>query len=350
MSSPALVEELDQAVEKILSGEFLAAEDFDPIVQELLPIANDLRFAPRQEFREALLAGLAHCTPRAEIVPIRVAEVAILPTLFNTGSPNYAMYRSNFVVSAALHAAALALIFTSSLWLARQAHPTKTTTAVITSLSPYLLRESATKTGGGGGGGDHDKLPAARGDAPSFAREQITPPAIVVRNDDQKLAVQPTVIGPPNIALSKLGNTGDPLSAVFPAASNGTGVGGGIGTGSGGGIGGGAGGGVGAGYGGGLGGGVYRVGNGVSAPTAIYDPEPQYTDEARKSRMQGVVLLAVVVGPDGRTHNIHVGRSLGMGLDEKAIEAVRTWRFSPAEKDGQPVAVLVNIEVNFRLY
>jgi TonB family protein len=108
--------------------------------------------------------------------------------------------------------------------------------------------------------------------------------------------------------------------------------------------------GVGPGFGGGFGGGIYRVGNGVSAPRALYDPEPQYTDEARKAKVQGVVMLSLIVDPNGHPRDVKVARSLGMGLDEKAIEAVRTWRFDPARKDGQPVTVLVNVEVSFRLY
>jgi TonB family protein len=92
------------------------------------------------------------------------------------------------------------------------------------------------------------------------------------------------------------------------------------------------------------------VGGGVSAPKALYAPDPEYSEEARKAKYQGTVVLWVVVGPDGRPHAIKVYRTLGMGLDEKAIEAVRNWKFEPARKDGQPVAVQINVEVNFRLY
>ena len=94
---------------------------------------------------------------------------------------------------------------------------------------------------------------------------------------------------------------------------------------------------------------VYRIGHGVSAPRAIYSPDPDYSEEARKAKYQGTLVLYVVVGADGRPHDIRVTRSLGLGLDEKAIEAVRTWKFEPAQKDGQPVAVMVNVEVNFRI-
>ena len=80
------------------------------------------------------------------------------------------------------------------------------------------------------------------------------------------------------------------------------------------------------------------------------DPDPEYSEEARHAKYQGTVLLWVIVGADGRPRDIRVQRSLGMGLDEKAVEAVRRWTFEPAMKDGQPVAVQVNIEVSFRPY
>lgn len=92
------------------------------------------------------------------------------------------------------------------------------------------------------------------------------------------------------------------------------------------------------------------MGGGVTAPRALYDPEPEYSEEARKAKYQGSVILWAVIDANGRPQQLKVARSLGMGLDEKAIEAVRNWKFEPAKKDGQPVAVQVNIEVNFRLY
>ena len=88
----------------------------------------------------------------------------------------------------------------------------------------------------------------------------------------------------------------------------------------------------------------------MSAPRALYAPDPEYSEEARKAKWQGTVVLWVIVGPDGKPRDIKIQRSLGMGLDEKAIEAVRQWKFDPAKKDGQPVAVQINVEVNFRLY
>ena len=92
------------------------------------------------------------------------------------------------------------------------------------------------------------------------------------------------------------------------------------------------------------------MGGGVSAPKAIYSPEPEYSEEARKAKYQGTCVLMLVVGPDGRPRDIRVSRSLGLGLDEKAMEAVKTWKFEPSMKDGKPVAVMISVEVEFRLY
>ena len=215
------------------------------------------------------------------------------------------------------------------------------------------LPVSKTQAGGGGGGGDRDKFQAPKGRLPKQAMEQITPPMVVVRNDHPKLAVEPTVVVPPQIHLAQnnLPTLGDPMSHLPSGPpSNGTGSGGGIGSGSGGGVGSGEGPGVGPGHGGGIGGGAFRVGGGVSAPKAIYAPDPEYSEEARKAKFTGTCVLWLVVGPDGRPKDIKVARSLGLGLDEKAIEAVKSWKFEPAMKDGKPVAVQINVEVSFRLY
>jgi len=215
------------------------------------------------------------------------------------------------------------------------------------------LEPSKKPVGGGGGGGDRDKLQATKGKLPKQSMQQITPPVVVVRNEHPKLTAEPTVVIPPEVHLAQLNmpNLGDPLSKLPSGPpSNGTGAGGGIGAGYGGGVGVGTGPGFGEGRGGGTGGGVFRVGGGVSAPRVIYQPDPEYSEEARKAKYQGVCVLWLVVGPDGRPRDIRVSRTLGLGLDEKAVEAVKTWRFEPAMKDGKPVAVQINVEVSFRLY
>src|SRR5580658_4876191 len=209
------------------------------------------------------------------------------------------------------------------------------------------LKTSKTQVGGGDGG----VLAASKGKLPKFSMQQIAPPVVVVRNENPKLAVEPTIVIPPEVVLASnnMPNLGDPMAhAVVP--SNGTGSGSGIGSGSGGGVGSGNGPGFGPGSGGGTGGGIFHVGGGVSPPRAIYQPEPEFSEEARKAKYQGVCTLGLIVGTDGRPTNIRVLNSLGMGLDEKAIETVRTWKFEPAMKDGHPVRVEIAVEVDFHLY
>jgi protein TonB len=274
-----------------------------------------------------------------------------MPALFGLEYSTYGTKRETFLVSFLLHTLlAAALIVSSSFVYTHRTEIKVAVSGMVTDISPYVLPPAANKVGGGGGGGDRDKLMASKGNLPKLSTQQITPPMVVIRNPDPKLAVDPTVVVPPQIHLATGPNLGDPLSSVLGPPSNGTGSGGGIGSGSGGGVGSGRGPGVGPGWGGGIGGGAYRVGGGVSAPRALYAPDPEYSEEARKAKYQGTVVLWVVVGPDGRPRDIRVQRTLGMGLDQKAIEAVRSWKFEPAKKDGQPVAVQINVEVNFRLY
>ena len=285
-------------------------------------------------------------------LPKPATEPSILPTLFGEGYGLYQTRRSTFVLSFLAHALAVTVLLTSARFVVvHRKEVRQTVVGLVTEISPYVLPPSVTKSGGGGGGGDRDKLPASKGALPKFSRQQITPPSAVVRNPDPLLAAEPTVVVPPEIQMRHFeGPLGDPLSSVLGPPSNGPGSGGGIGSGSGGGVGSGHGPGVGPGWGGGIGGGPYRVGGGVTAPRAIFSPDPEFSDQARKAKYQGTVVLWAVIGADGRTHEIRVQRSLGMGLDEKAIEAIRQWRFEPGRKDGIAVAVQVNIEVSFRLY
>jgi TonB family protein len=215
----------------------------------------------------------------------------------------------------------------------------------------YTLKPAKTQAGGGGGGGDRDVLQASKGRLPKFSMQQITPPAAVIRNPNPKLAVEPTVIVPPDIKVAQLNmpNLGDPKSsAVIP--SNGTGSGAGIGSGSGGGVGSGSGPGVGPGSGGGIGGGVFRIGKGVTPPRVIYQTDPEFSEEARKAKYQGTCVLGLIVDENGRPTNIRVLSALGMGLDEKAIESVKNWKFEPGKKDGHDVRVEIAVEVDFHLY
>lgn len=230
----------------------------------------------------------------------------------------------------------------------------KTMVTDINVVSPYMpkLPPGPKKAGGGGGGGAHEALPASKGKLPKFNWTQMTPPS-VHPPENPKLAATPTVLGPPDIHLPSpnMPNWGDPMSKVVND-SNGPGSGGGIGSGSGGGVGSGDGRGVGPGHDWGTGGGYPSAGsNGYGTPACIYCPSGQFSDEAVKAKYQGTVVLAIVVTPDGKATDIHIAKGLGMGLDEKAVEAVKTWRFTPAKgPDGRAAAVSLLIEVVFRLY
>ncbi len=276
-----------------------------------------------------------------------------LPTLFGEGYGQYRTRGSTFALSFLAHTLAVALLVLAGRFAAEHRHEVRQQViGIVTDVSPYFLPPSESKGGGGGGGGDRDKLAASKGTLPRFSREQLAPPVVVIRNENPKLPVEATVVVPPEIRLPfpQTGALGDPLSSILSPPSSGIGSGGGIGSGSGGGIGSGRGPGVGPGWGGGIGGGAYTVGGGVTAPRVIFAPEPEFSEEARKTKYQGTAVLWLIVGTDGRPRDIRVLQSLGMGLDEKAIEALRRWRFEPGRKDGVPVAVRVNVEVNFHLY
>jgi TonB family protein len=268
----------------------------------------------------------------------------------------YGRQKKSFFMSTGVQFLMLGLLIWAFSTNAVQTQVAKVVPTLFTPLDidPYQPKLAPKKNvmSGGGGGGDRSPLPASRGQRPKFALKQFTPPQQVIANPNARITMEPTLIGPPELNAvlpnNNMAQWGDPLAKLGPP-SNGPGSGGGIGSGKGGGIGSGDGAGLGPGSGGGVGGGVFRVGGGVTAPSLLYKVEPEYSEEARKAKYQGTVLLYIEVDPSGRATNIRVQRSLGLGLDEKAIEAVKKWKFSPGKKDGKPVTVAATIEVNFRL-
>lgn len=208
------------------------------------------------------------------------------------------------------------------------------------------------KTGGGGGGGVRSPLPASRGALPTFARTQFTPPMVTVPRVAPILPMAPTLLGPPELKLPEMKLDmpwGDPYG-VTGQLSGGPGTGSGIGPGDGTGVGPGKGPGYGPGSDGGYGGGPYSAGNGVSAPIPIFSPEPAYSEEARKAKFGGIVMLWIVVDAQGIVRNIRIAKPLGMNLDEEAVKTVSTWKFKPAMRQGAAVPVQVEVEVSFRLF
>jgi TonB family protein len=337
-------EELDQQMDAVLAGDTHVRPEDGP----LPAIARELRNLPDPEFKAKLKSDLleeisAHEPAGAsfEQVTGATAFAEILPNLSGKDFRLFPPDHRSFAVSFLSHTALIVLIASGILM----------TRSPLIQQSTSHSEEVYLPTGtGGGGSGDRSPIPVTRGTPPRMSSQQLTPPTIVVRRPEPLLAAAPTVIGPPDLHLPQSAHIGDLISSNVVIPSNGAGVGGGPGNGSGTGLGSGDGLGVGPGLDRGAGGGLYRATERVIAPRAIYDPEPEYSEEARKVKHQGIVVLSLVVDQQGRTRDIRVARSLGMGLDEKAIEAVKKWRFSPGTKDGIAVPVQVNVEVNFRLY
>jgi protein TonB len=263
------------------------------------------------------------------------------PAHAHSGSPRIAG-----LSSLAVHGALVAVILLLGTFQPVQSLVKQQITALEVDLRPYLARQNKASSGGGGGGA-RQLLDASKGKLPKPAPRQFTPPR-VDPIPDPKLPMVPSIIAPDDVPNIQANNYGDPLSHIG-IPSNGIGSAGGIGNGSGGGVGSGNGAGVGPGLGGGFGGGAFRIGGGVSAPSVLSKVEPEYSEEARKAKWQGTVVVSVIVDELGRPRNVRVLRSLGLGLDQKAVEAVSQWRFKPGLKDGKPVPVFATIEVNFRL-
>jgi TonB family protein len=133
------------------------------------------------------------------------------------------------------------------------------------------------------------------------------------------------------------------------AESHGPGKGGGAGSGGGTGLGSGDGSGVGPGSGGGTGGGPYRPGSGIEAPRLLREVKADYTEEARQRSISGEVVMEIIVRRDGSVGEVRILKGLGGGLNERAAQAVRQWRFAPATRLGSPVDVIVEVGIEFKL-
>jgi protein TonB len=211
--------------------------------------------------------------------------------------------------------------------------------------------------GGGGGGGNQMKEPPRKAELPG--KDKITVPVAKPPSFEppKQAKNEPNPVEQLVIPAAPLAAATDSLPGAIeappgpPTLSQGSGTGGGAGTGRGTGIGPGDGAGLGPGSGGGTGGGVYRPGSGVTLPRVLREVKPQYTSDAMRAKVQGTVLLQCVVKPDGSVGDIQVVRSLdsAFGLDLEAIKAARQWRFAPGTRLGEPVPVLVTIELTFTL-
>jgi periplasmic protein TonB len=292
--------------------------------------------------------------------------------LFQPASTRRSSPGRALAASGALHAVLLgSLVFLATVGVA--------TTPERRADTPVRLVFLATPGPGGGGGGGGLRQPApppkAQLKGPSVQRSPVVPPRrVTTRPSVAKPAVPPPVMPPKPVArpvepppvpaptpapqvvapvatvpADQRDSAGVPQDTPAQSDSRGSGSGTGVGSGDGSGAGEGKGAGIGAGSGGGTGGGPYRPGSGISPPGLLREVRPDYTEDARRRGIEGDVVLEIVVRSDGTVGNVKVLQGLGAGLDQRAIDAVRQWRFSPARRFGTPVDVMVEVAVEFKL-
>jgi TonB family protein len=258
----------------------------------------------------------------------------------------YASPKRSALVSGVLHAAAIVLVLAATK-VAPQMAPRLNMVAIADrDLSPYV---PVYRNTGGGGGGGSELSRASKGDLPVRTLRQFVPPTTHILNDNPRLAMEGSILGPPEITMPTPAVIGLP-DGVIGIPSNGLGKGGGIGDE-------GKGGGVGNKQGPGAGDGDNGVGitgmapmRGAVTPAVLqWKAEPDYSEDARRAKLQGTVVLHIVIDARGQATSIRVVRSLGLGLDEKAVEAVAKWRFRPAQQNGRPVPQPAIVDVSFRL-
>lgn len=306
-------------------------------VSDMAPLYNDLREQIRSLFEKPQPAAIPITSQPAEVGDIW---------------QDYKQQPASFGNSLLFHAILLAALLLPYIILGIHKQPAPQAEVIPLQLSPYLLHipPGLKQAGGGGGGGDRTPKPPSKGAAPKFTWRQLAPPVTKITIPKPQLPVEPTLLGPPDLKIKMADNMWGNPTAVPAPPSNGPGAGGGIGTGAGTGVGSGKGGGLGPGSGGGTGGGVFSVGGGVSQPIPIYDPDPPYSEQARKAKYQGTVVVSIVVDGQGLVHDVRVVKPLGLGLDEEAVNTIQGWKFKPAERNGVPVPVRIMVEVTFRLF
>src|SRR5664279_5161280 len=262
----------------------------------------------------------------------------------------YASPARSTLLSGALHAAAIALILLTT---GVKTSPVKNTghTTLITPLD--LLKYEVTvpqREDAGGGGGMRTKTVASIGNLPRRALKQFLAPMVKSENPNPILMIEPTIVANPEIALPQLNlaQFGDPHGAAGPPSA-GPGDGGGIGKGHGTGVGPGQGPGAGPGRDGGIASGQSGFQGSLTEPVLLWKAEPEYSEEARKAKLQGSVLMRVEIDTRGQVQNMVVAQGLGLGLDERAMDAVRKWKFRAGMRNGRPVITSALIQVTFRL-
>jgi len=298
--------------------------EFDELLERALRQRSDEAAAPAG-LVQRLKARLAQEAERC--APLSFVEAGAAQR--STGSMVFAM---------AVHACVLLLLVGVASQHMRVTLARKLKMQVLVTPPPVLRSPSRL----GGGGGQHDLSAATQGRLPKFSDQQIVPPK-APPTIPPKLAMDPTLVMQKDLKMANntMPNFGMPNSTL-PGVSLGTGSGGGIGSGNGNGMG--------AGEGGNTGGGFMHIGGVQVPPRLIHQVDAEFSEEARKAKFSGNVQVYLVVDERGMPTHIRVAHGVGMGLDEKAVEAVRQYRFKPAMQDGRPVKVDMYIDVNFQIF
>jgi periplasmic protein TonB len=248
------------------------------------------------------------------------------------------------LLSVVLHAAAVLLLLNLSARLPVPVEERRRAIPLVTNFPQKNLLAASRNRDEGGGGGRNVERPVSKGNLPRAWRPFVPP---VARPAEQPVLIREMAVIPMDVKLPSL----DPSLVSSPfgemeAYSPGRGSGTGLGDGGGPGIGNGRGPGVGDGDGGN---GVASIGGPTTSPIVLVKVEPEFTEEARKARLQGSVVLAIEVTPRGEVANVRVMRGIGLGLDERAVEAVMKCRFRPGTRGGKPVAAPATVEIYFHL-
>ncbi|ADW67400.1 energy transducer TonB [Granulicella tundricola] len=320
--------------------ELNGADHFELLLQEVLyETANP---QPPLHIESRIHAALS-LQPVPERGPAMVNSAPVLQSQsILWDGPSASPWNVRGLVGAAfIHALAIFLIVFAILHrtqLVASVHTPQVAILTVPPLPPIAPRTLAA----GGGGGNVSSTPVTRGNPPKVAPIQIMPvkaPPL----EQPRIALEPTVVAQADLKMAhsdvpQIGMPNSPLVGMSFGNGRGTGLGSGDGAG------------IGPGSGGNTGGGIERIGGGVSAPIVTFQPEPEFSDEARKAKVGGNVLVYLQVDESGHPINVRVLRGIGMGLDQRAVAAVQQYRFRPAMKDGHPVRIEMNVEVNFSIF
>ena len=317
-----------------MTTEMQGLDEFDVLLNDVLrTVAN-----PELPERVRVNVQTRVWVREMKMTPRRPSAVVFAPEVFLAQmSPKRDALSTT--AAALLHVAAIALLFWAVKSHVQLLTPPKT--AMVDLVTPPPMAPA--KDTMGGGGGQRGPTPVTKGHLPTLADTQITPPKAPpleepkIKMPDPAIEVQKDL----KMATSNMPNLGMPNSPLI-GTSMGNGRGSGLGSGDGSGMG--------PGSGGNYGGAIRKIGGGVSSPVVIYQVDPEFSEEARKAKFMGVVLVNLIVDAQGRPQNVHVLRGVGMGLDGKAVDAVKLYRFKPAMEAGKPVAVELNVEVNFQIF